>query len=135
MRPRPCCDLRVFQMSANERLLKDFEAVTAEVTSLEARLAEATARRDRIRRDLRAALRNGASRPEEDGVDDDDAPHSATATADAIRAHGQPVDAAKLGELLGVTPSIARTRLQRAAKLRLLRRVSRGQYEVVSVEE
>jgi hypothetical protein len=41
---------------------------------------------------------------------------------------GGAVDARMLARLLQITPSIAATRLQRAARLGLLRRIGRGYY-------
>lgn len=45
-----------------------------------------------------------------------------------VRRAGGAVDARTLARLLKITPSVAATRLQRAARLGLLRRVGRGQY-------
>lgn len=116
-------------MDGRERLLREFETLTGEIAEMERRLAEAKSRQDQLRRQLRAALRNGREATDESGTAE---PPAATVEAvDAIRKLGEPVDAARVAELLHVTPSIARTRLQRATALGLLRRVKRGCYEVV----
>ena len=48
----------------------------------------------------------------------------------AVSRRGGAVDARTLARLLNVTPAAAGARLQRAARLGLLRRVGRGQYAV-----
>jgi hypothetical protein len=120
-------------MDGRERALRDFETITAQIADLERQLAEAKTRQDQLRRALRAALRTGALGAEKDGASE---PSAAVVEAvEAVRKLGEAADATKVAETLGVTPSVARTRLQRAAGIGVLRRVKRGRYEVVEASE
>lgn len=123
-------------MDAREKMLRQFETATEEVADLARRLAEATERRDTFRKQLRAMLRNGSMPPEspKDRATNVESPESLTDTVAAIRGVGEPVDASRLAELLKVSPSIARTRLQRGTKAGMLRRLSRGKYEAMPTE-
>jgi len=70
--------------------------------------------------------------PRQTSVSELEAPGHVIDAVAGVRRSGGAVDARTLARLLKVTPSVAATRLQRAARLGLLRRVGRGQYTPTS---
>jgi hypothetical protein len=116
-------------MQAKE-LLRALDALGSELVDLERRIRKTRAHWTRVRRMLRA--RPAARRaPRSDGRQGElsvtEAPGHVVDTVAAIP-RGRPIDARTLAGLLQVTPSVAGTRLQRAAKLGLVSRVGRGRY-------
>lgn len=112
-------------------LLRELDILSSELTDLEHRIRKARARWDRVRRTLRATptvLRGRQSARGLTKVSAMEAPGHVVDTVAAIPRRGGPIDARTLARLLNVTTSVAGTRLQRAAKLGLLRRRGRGQY-------
>jgi hypothetical protein len=117
-------------METNE-LLRELDILGRELSDLARRIREARTRWDRVRRALRAApivLRGRRSVAQKSEVSAMEAPGHVIDTIAAIPRGGGPIDARTLARLLRVTPSVAGTRLQRAAKLGLVRRVGRGPY-------
>jgi hypothetical protein len=117
-------------MKTNE-LLRELDILGSVLADLERRVRAARARWGRIRRALRAAPTAQRRRQLVAGqskVAAMEAPGHVIDTVAAIPRAGGPIAARTLARLLRVTPSVAGTRLRRAAKLGLVRRVGRGQY-------
>jgi hypothetical protein len=108
-------------------LLRELDILSSELTDLEHRIRKARARWDRVRRTLRATRGRPSARGQTK-VSAMEAPGHVVDTVAAIPRGGGPIDARKLARLLNLTASVAGTRLQRAAKVGLLRRLGRGQY-------
>jgi hypothetical protein len=112
-------------------LLRELDVLGAELADLERRVRAATGRCLRIRRLLRATPPPAYGRKldaRQREVSANEAPGHVIDTVKAIPPGGGPIDARTLARLLKVKPSVAANRLQRAAKLGLVRRVGRGQY-------
>jgi hypothetical protein len=112
-------------------LLREFDMLTSELADLAHRVQEVSLRWGRIRRAL-VAMPTVASGPEQAAaqrtVSMMDVPGHVVDALAAIPRGAGPIDAGRLARRLKVTPSVASARLQRAAKLGLVRRVGRGQY-------
>jgi hypothetical protein len=112
-------------------LLHQLDVLGGELADLERRVRAARAHCLRIRRVLRATPAPAPARESTAGPSKGstfEAPGHVIDTVAAIPPGGGPVDARTLARLLKVKPSVAATRLQRAVKLGLARRVGRGQY-------
>jgi hypothetical protein len=112
-------------------LLNELDVLGGELTDLEHRVRAARGRCLRIRRVLLATAaparaRQSTVRPS--GRSASEVPGHVVDTVAAIPPNGGPVDARTLARLLNVKPSVAATRLQRAAKFGLVRRIGRGRY-------
>jgi hypothetical protein len=127
---RPGLCIPEANMEANE-LLRELDILGSDLADFERRVRAARARWDRVRRALRATptvRRRRQSVAGQSKVSAMEAPGHVIDTVAAIPRGGGRIDARTLARLLKVTPAVAGTRLQRAAKLGLVRRVGRGQY-------
>lgn len=119
-------------MDARDRLLRDFEAATGRLVKLEQELAEARSERDRLKKALKAAMNSNQG----DAVAaPGEVPTAVLEAVSVVRDHGEPLDATNLAALMNIDKGAARTRLQRGVKYGLLRRASRGHYDLVESED
>lgn len=114
-------------------LRRELDALDSELTYLERRIRAARVRCARVRRALPATPALPRVRPPaapSGRMSAMEAPGHVIDAVAAVSRRGGAVDARTLARLLRVTPPVAGARLQRAARLGLLRRVGRGQYTV-----
>lgn len=120
-------------MDARDRLLRDFEAATSKLVTLEQELAHAKSERDRLKKALKAAM-SGTGHADTSGAQGE-VPTAVLEAVDVVRHHGEPLDATILSALMNIDKGAARTRLQRGVKYGLLRRASRGHYDVIETDD